>query len=116
MKNILNVVRYRLSDFIAILVIVLWAILFYLPLFRDLRHGIPRVDWCGVYPYLEFFRISLFKYHQFPLRIPHFCGGYPFIGFPYDISLSPLSLVILVFGGIEGTKITVFLIIFTAKN
>jgi hypothetical protein len=110
-KNILNAAPRRLSDSIAIALIAFLAILFYLPLFRDLSHGIPRVDWCGIYPYIDFFRISIIKYHQFPLRIPHFCGGYPFIGFPYDISLSPLMLIVLVLGAIEGTKITVFLIV-----
>jgi hypothetical protein len=103
MKNLINAV--------AILLIALLALLFYLPIFKDISHGIPSVDWCGIYPYIDFFRISLFQFHQFPLRAPHFNGGYPSIGFPYDISLSPLSLIVLAFGGIEGTKITVFLIV-----
>lgn len=111
MKTLFNYIRRHFNDSIAIALIALLAILFYLPLFADISHGIPSVDWCGIYPYLEFFRISLFEYHQFPLRIPHFEGGYPFIGFPYDISLSPLSLIVLAFGGIEGTKITIFLIV-----
>ena len=109
MITFIKAIRYHFRDSVTIALITISAILFYLPLFRDLSHGIPCVDWCGVYPYIDFFRISLIKYHQFPLRAPHFGGGYPFIGFPYDISLSPLMLIVLVFGAIEGTKITIFL-------
>ena len=111
MENYINTIRNNFKNYVAIALVALLAGLFYLPLFRDLRGGIPRVDWCGIYPYIDFFRISIFKYHQFPLQAPHFCGGYPSIAFPYDISLSPLMLVVLVFGAIEGTKITIFLIV-----
>ncbi|MBU1912659.1 MAG: hypothetical protein KKB22_03905, partial [Candidatus Omnitrophica bacterium] len=105
----IKAIRHHFRNSVAVALITISAILFYLPLFRDLSHGIPCVDWCGIYPYIDFFRISIIKYHQFPLRIPHFCGGYPSIGFPYDISLSPLMLIVLAFGAIEGTKITIFL-------
>lgn len=69
-----------------------------------------RVDWCGIYPYIVSLRTSLLEYHQFPLKAPYFRGGYSLIGFPYDISLSPLSIIVLLFGAIPGTKVTLFLI------
>ncbi len=111
MRTFFNALRRHLNESTAMLFIALLAVLFYLPLLKDIRHGIPCVDWCGIYPYIDFFRTSIFEYHQFPLRCPHFCGGYPLIGFPYDISLSPLMLIVLAFGAIEGTKITIVLIV-----
>lgn len=109
MKNAIRFLKRNSRDLAAGAVILLLGFLFYLPIFRDFGNGIPRIDWCGVCPYRDFFRIMISQYQQFPFRVPHFCGGYPFIGFPYDISLSPLMLIVMVFGAVGGTKIIVLL-------
>lgn len=48
------------------------------------------------------------EYHQFPLRSPFINGGYPTIGHPYDDSLNPLFLFILIFGDVIGLKVMIF--------
>jgi hypothetical protein len=100
----------RWKSISAVVLLVALVILFYLPLLQDLATTVPTLDWYAIYALHSFFRISVLQYHQFPLRAPHFCGGYPFIGHPYDISLSPFSVIILLWGAIAGTKITAFLI------
>lgn len=110
MNSVCEILRRRGSEFFTILLIVILVSLFYFPLFQNINHSIPGLDWYEIYPFATFFRISVLKYYQFPLRSPYFGGGYPTIGHPYDISLNPLSIIVLLFGDIAGTKITVFLI------
>lgn len=94
----------------ALFSLVTLVTLFYLPLFNNIRFSVPGLDWYEAYPFPSFFRLSVFNYHQFPLRAPHFAGGYPLIGHPYDLSLSPVSLLVLLFGPIAAIKLSVFLI------
>lgn len=103
--------KHRRSELFTILAVLILVILFYFPLFQNIRRGIPSLDWYGVYPFADFFRTSVLKFHQFPLRSPYFGGGYPLIGHPYDISLNPLSIIVLLCGDIAGTKITIFSIL-----
>ncbi|HTY44769.1 MAG TPA: hypothetical protein VMD52_02100 [Patescibacteria group bacterium] len=100
----------RRKDLAAIALLVVFVALFYAPLFQGLTTTVPTTDWYAIYAFPSFFRLSVLEYHQFPLRAPHFGGGYPLIGHPYDISLTPFSIPVLLFGAIAGTKITVFLI------
>ena len=108
--EVFKVLGNRWKNLSAIALLVILVTLFYLPLFQGLKTTVPGLDWYGIYPFPSFFRLSVLQYHQFPLRAPYFGGGYPLIGHPYDISLNPLSIIVLLFGAIEGTKITVFLI------
>lgn len=101
---------HRRKNLFTIAVLAILVIIFYLPLLQDIKTGLPALDWYGVYAFPSFFRISVLQYHQFPLRSPYFAGGYPLIAHPYDTSLSPLSIIVLLCGAIEGTKLTVFLI------
>jgi len=100
----------RCKIIFSIALLIIPVTLFYLPLLQNLRTTVPGLDWYGTYAFPSFFRISVLQYHQFPLWAPHFGGGYPLIGHPYDISLNLLSVIILLFGAIGGTKITVFII------
>lgn len=110
----LKTLSRRQKNISAIALLVILVTLFYLPLFQGLKTTVPGLDWYGTYAFPSFYRISVMQYHQFPLRSPYFGGGYPLIGHPYDISLNPLSIIVLLFGAIEGTKITVFLIFLTS--
>ena len=100
----------RCKKLLATAFLIIPVTLFYLPLLRNLKTTVPALDWYGIYAFPSFFRLSVLQYHQFPLWAPHFGGGYPLIGHPYDISLNFLSVIVLFFGAIAGTKITVFFI------
>ena len=109
-RIVFKTLRRHFRDHFVIFFIFVLVTCFYFPLLQNITRGIPSLDWYGIYPFASFFRISILEYHQFPLRAPHFAGGYPMIGHPYDISLNPLSIIVLLFGAIEGIKITIFLI------
>ena len=84
-------------------------LLFVSPMFANLTAMQDDMDWYGFGSMYESYRKGVLDFHQFPLRTFYLEGGYPMIGFPYDISLSPFSLVILIFGSTPGMKIMMVL-------
>lgn len=109
MQN-LKALLYPRKELFVIMLLVILITLFHFPLLQRIKTSVPSLDWYGIYAFPSFFRLSILEYRQFPLRAPHFVGGYPLIGHPYDQSLNPLSIIVLLFGAIAGTKIIVFLI------
>ncbi len=95
------------KEIIAIAAVVVLAVSFFAPMLRDIDTAVPGLDWYAVYAYNLYPRISIQDFRQFPLRSAHFGGGYPLVAHPYDISLSPFSWPVLLFGDIAGTKIAV---------
>ncbi len=69
-------------------------------------------DWDQHLAYAQASRITIVKYHQFPLWNPYHCGGTSLIGNPQTDFLSPYFLIILFFGPAVGYKILFFINIF----
>jgi hypothetical protein len=67
-------------------------------------------DWFQVSSYYISARKTVIEYHQFPLWSPYFGGGFPLVGHPEDISLSPLFLPVLLFGETISLKVIVIII------
>lgn len=88
--------------------IILISFIFLLPLFKNFNNwGIQDWDW-------DIFthgvpRLTMVKYHQFPLWNPYYCGGVPLLANPQSKFLSPFFLFILAFGEVKGLKINIFL-------
>ena len=78
------------------------------PMFQNFNYMQPDMDWYGFGTIYECFRTSILKFGQFPLRTLYLEGGYPTIGFAYDIALSPFSVFILIFGTTPGMKVMMF--------
>lgn len=99
--------RYHIAYII--LIFSLWG-LFYLNLIKNLNYMLVDNDWFQHYYYAETFRKIILEYHQFPLRSPFMGGGYPIIGHPFDITLTPFAIFVLVFGAVKGTTIIALLL------
>ena len=94
----------RHKEKIAYIIIVVVIFLFTLPLLENFLASSKNTDWNQMFSYAYFTRSSILA-HQFPLRCPYFGGGYPLIANPQDFSLSPLFLIILLFGEVLGCKL-----------
>ncbi len=66
-------------------------------------------DWPQFYAWYEIPRITLLKFHQFPLWNPYLAGGVPELGYPQSGFLSPFFLPVLLFGSVVGLKLCVVL-------
>lgn len=95
----------RNKELFTLFIIALIVFLFTAPLLKNPFNISKNTDWNQIYSYFYFARNTIIHQLQFPLRCPYFGGGYPLIANPQDLSLSPLFLLILVFGEILGTKI-----------
>ena len=93
------------SDFFAILFSLVVLGVYVSPMLTNFSNLQNDMDWYGFGSMYESFRIAVLEYHQFPLRTFYLEGGYPMIGFPYDISLSPFAILILLFGSTPGMKL-----------
>jgi hypothetical protein len=93
------------KELLALLIIALTVIFFCLPILENPFDISINSDWNQVHSYIYFARSSILQYFQFPLRCPYFGGGYPLIANPQDLSLSPIFIIMLIFGEILGTKI-----------
>jgi hypothetical protein len=82
------------------------------PMLENFSYMQNDQDWFQFGAIYESFRHSILTYGQFPLRSPYFEGGYPMVGFPYDISLSPFAPLFLIFGSTPGMKLMMLLSFF----
>lgn len=98
------------QNLICIFLILIFWLLFYLPLFVHINYALADNDWYQTYYYADIFRKTILEYHQLPLWTPFMAGGYPFIGHPFDISLSPFAILILIFGAVAGSTIITLLL------
>ena len=101
--------KYSIQNSICIFLILIFWLLFYLPLIVHINYAFVDNDWYQSYYYADAFRKSVLEYNQFPLRTPFMGGGYPLIGHPFEISLSPFAILILIFGAVTGSTIIALL-------
>jgi len=66
-------------------------------------------DWPQFYAWYEVPRLTLLKYHQFPLWNPYLAGGAPELGHTHSPFLSPFFLPVLLWGPVVGLKLCVML-------
>ncbi len=63
-------------------------------------------DYFQQFSYNAFNRRAILEEGSLPLWAPAFGGGYPFIGHPENMVLSPFFLPVLLFGEVVGVKLT----------
>jgi hypothetical protein len=103
-----RLVLERSKIFIPLILAVLVALIFVLPIFRNFSYwGIQ--DWDQHLFYHAVPRSTLIDYHQFPLWNPYYCGGTVMLANPQSRFLSPSFLLILLFGPVKGIKLEIFL-------
>lgn len=73
---------------------------------------LDRCDWDKCFTYHELQRKILIENHQLPLWNQYICGGEPWFGHPNSDFLSPLFILILIFGTVGGTILIYFLQVF----
>lgn len=83
MKNKLQLHRYNIQNLICIFLILIFWLLFYLPLIAHISYAVVDNDWYQSYYYADAFRKSILECHQFPLGTPFMAGGYPLIDHPF---------------------------------
>ncbi|HEY2902875.1 MAG TPA: hypothetical protein VGL59_19995 [Polyangia bacterium] len=75
------------------------------PLWRDLRAWPGTFDTGYVWFIIEVDRVSIAEYGQLPLWNPYYCGGAPQLASPQTGSLSPLTLLPVLFGTPVGYRL-----------
>jgi hypothetical protein len=70
-------------------------------------HAFGIQDWDQNFAWSEFSRLSIVKYHQFPLWNPYRCGGVPHFANPEMSVLSIQTIFVLLFGTVVGIKISI---------
>lgn len=93
------------TELVVLLIIALTVGFFCIPILENPFNASLNTDWNQTHSYLYFVRSTILQHFQFPLRCPYFGGGYPLIANPHDLSLSPIFIIVLIFGEILGTKI-----------
>jgi len=86
------------------------SIIICLPILRNFGNW-GGMDWDEVFFWQAVARETILKFHQFPLWNPYAQpeGALVFIAYPNSPFLSPLFLVVLIFGPIYGTKLLIVL-------
>ena len=92
----------------ALSIFILLSTILLFPIFKNIDY-IGSYDWDQHFFYNAVPRVSLLKYHEFPLWNPYYCGGDAMLAHPESSFLSPTYLFILLFGEIIGLKMLVFL-------
>ncbi len=90
----------------AVIILAAIALIFILPIFSNFSYWGAN-DWDQHMLYHGSARISLLKYHQFPLWNPFYCGGNVLLANPQSPFLSPFFLFVLIFGTVAGLKLEI---------
>jgi len=98
--------RYKKNN-LFILIISLIVFFWFILLFSKFKFP-GSGDWDETFTYHELQRRIILKYHQIPLWNPYLSGGEPWLAHPSSDFLSPLFILVLVFGTIKGTIINYF--------
>jgi len=71
-----------------------------------------QLDWDQHTFYHAVPRKEIIGFFQFPLWNPYHCGGSPLLANPQSTFLSPLFILVLLFGEVHGLKLQIFLALF----
>jgi hypothetical protein len=93
------------------LIFLFVSIFFLLPIFKNFSFW-GQMDWDQSTFWSAVSRVSILKYHQFPLWNPYASGGTAMLAHPHSSFLSPMFLNVLFFGPILGLKLQIFLHLF----
>tara|TARA_Y100000310_G_C20653060_1_gene800537 strand:+ start:218 stop:2026 length:1809 start_codon:yes stop_codon:yes gene_type:complete len=92
------------NKWVALLIFVILSLLFLFPIFNNFTNwGVH--DWDQHYFYNGVPRRTILEFKQFPLWNPYYCGGTPMLANPQSAFLSPVYILILLFGAAQGLKI-----------
>lgn len=99
------------KEIFGILIVATLTALFYFPIIKNLsKTAIDENDWWRNVYNAGLSRKSIVQYHQLPLRTPFLGGGYPLIGRPSDLTLSPFFIFILIFDEVRGLRVLMYFI------
>ncbi|NQT89695.1 MAG: hypothetical protein HQ558_00375 [Candidatus Omnitrophica bacterium] len=101
----------RKSLLLPLLVFIIATVIFCLPLFGAFSY-LGQMDWDQFTFWNAASRITLLRYHQFPLWNPYVNGGNVLLAHPHSSFLSPLYILVLLFGSVAGLKLQVMLYLF----
>ncbi len=82
------------------------SVMFYSPFLLHIR-ALGIQDWDQNFAWSEFNRLSLVKFHQFPLWDPYRCGGAPQFANPEIPVISIQTFFVLLLGTVIGTKVSI---------
>jgi len=105
-----KVVKKNLGNYLSLTFILVISFLFTIPLLENINNDMYDEDWFQFSSHNLNSRKSIIEYKQLPLWSPFLGGGFPIIGHPQDMTLSPLFLFILIFGETVGLKLIIILI------
>ena len=104
--------RYRHREVFAIAIVIFFVWIFTLPFLKNIGNFFifPQKNvvngWYDLYFNALTYRTYILDFNMFPFWYPFREGGAYGLGIPMEISLSPLSVLILVFGVIKGLNIS----------
>lgn len=100
-----SIAQFRRSElFPPLLVLFAATVLYACPLFRNIAYW-GKTDW-DQFTFLNAMpREALLRYGQFPLWNPFSNGGNIILAMPHSAFLSPLFLLVLIFGPVVGLKL-----------
>ncbi len=90
------------------IIILFLSFIFVFPILLS-GNNIGIQDWDQQLAYLESARVSVVNYLQFPFWSPYHCGGMPNFANPQSNIVSITFLLVLVFGTLEGAKISLLI-------
>jgi hypothetical protein len=102
-----NILTDKIKERGTLILIAILVTLFCLPIIKNPSNITTNPNFSQQASYAYFARSSIIEHHQFPLRCPYFGGGYPLIANPQDWSLSPLFIILFIFGEVIGFKILI---------
>lgn len=94
------------DDLTAIVIFIVIAALFCLPLFANFAYW-GQYDWDQFSFWNGAARKTILKYHQFPLWSPYASGGNVSLAHPHSLFLSPFFVLVLALGVVWGLKIEI---------
>lgn len=78
------------------------------PVFKNIDY-LGTGDWDQHFFYNAVPRETMLKFHQIPLWNPYYCGGNVLLAHPESVWLSPMFLLVLIFGTVIGLKIQILI-------
>jgi hypothetical protein len=99
-------------------VLLLATLVAFAPFLYDTAlHGASRWgihDWAQFYAWYDLPRTSLLRYGELAFWNPYVCGGLPGFAHTHDAALSPVFLLILVFGPVTGMRLLMVVLVYLA--
>jgi hypothetical protein len=97
--------QFSVRRWVPLLLVLCLLAVYVAPLWRDFKNSPGTGDTGFVWFVIEVDRTTIVEHGQLPLWNPYYCGGAPHIGSPQSGTLSPFTLLILLFGTPVGFRL-----------